>query len=86
MTIAEQRALVQAGAEGSVVARCQAVGLARSSYYYRPRGESAFALHLMRLLDEEYTRHSFKGVVGMRDSCACWAMPSTRSACVGFYA
>lgn len=67
MSVAQQRALVQAGTGGSVAARCQAVGLARSSYYYRPRGESALNLHLMRLLDEEYTRHSFKGVVGMRD-------------------
>lgn len=67
MSVAEQRAWVQAGAEGSVAARCQAAGLARSYYYYRPRGESAFNLQLMRLLDEEYTRHSFKGVLGMRD-------------------
>ncbi|SHL95772.1 putative transposase [Hymenobacter psychrotolerans DSM 18569] len=67
MSRAAQRVLVQASAEGSVAARCQAVGLARSSYYYRPCGESAFNLQLMRLLDEEYTRHSFKGVLGMRD-------------------
>lgn len=67
MSVSQQRALVQASAEGSVVARCQAVGLARSSYYYRPQGETALNLHLMRLLDEEYTRHSFKGVLGLRD-------------------
>jgi len=67
MCVAQQRALVQASAEGSVAARCQAVGLARSSYYYQPRGESALSLQLMRLLDEEFTRHNFKGVLGMRD-------------------
>jgi len=67
VSVAEQRALVQAGGEGSVRARCQAVDLARSSYYYRPRGETVLNLQLMRLLDEEYTRHSFKGVLGMRD-------------------
>jgi len=67
VTRAQQRALVQASAEGSVVARCQAVGLARSSYYYRPQGETALNLQLMHLLDEEYTRHSFKGVLGIRD-------------------
>jgi len=39
--VAQQRVLVQASAEGSVQARCQALGLARSSYYYQPRGESA---------------------------------------------
>jgi putative transposase len=67
MCVAQQRALVQAGAEGSVQARCQALGLARSSYYYQPRGESAENLRLMRLLDEEFTQHNFKGVLGLRD-------------------
>jgi putative transposase len=67
MNVAAQRALVHSGPEGSVQARCQAVGLSRSSYYYRPRGETPLNLQLMRLLDEEYTRHSFKGVLGMRD-------------------
>ena len=67
MCIAQQRAPGQAGAEGSVQARCQALGLARSSYYYQPRGESALNLEFMRLLDEEFTRHNFKDVVGMRD-------------------
>ena len=33
MCVAQQRALVQASSEGSVQARCQALGLARSSYY-----------------------------------------------------
>ena len=67
MCIAQQCALVQASAEGSVQARCQSLGLARSSYYYQPRGESAQNLELMRLLDEEFTRHNFKGVLGLRD-------------------
>ena len=67
MCIAQQRALVQASGEGSVQARCQALGLARSSYYYQPRGESAENLRLMRLLDEEFTLHNFKGVRGLRD-------------------
>lgn len=79
-TVAEQRALVQAGTAGSVVARCQAVGLARSGYY-RSRGETALNLQLMRLLDGEYTRHSFKGVLGMRDQ-APRTMPSFTRICV----
>lgn len=58
--------MVQASTAGSVVACCQAVGLASSGYYYQPRGESALNLQLIRLL-EEYTRLSFKGAVGMRD-------------------
>jgi putative transposase len=50
-----------------VQARCQALGLSRSSSYYQPRGESAQNLLLMRLLDEEVTAHNFKGVLGLRD-------------------
>ena len=67
MPVAQQRALVQASGEGSVQARCQALGLARSSFYYQPCGESAQNLFLMRLLDEEFTQHNFKGVLGLRD-------------------
>ena len=69
MSTAQQRALVQSPdpSGGSVTARCQALGLARSSFYYQPRGESAYNLDLMRLLDEEFTDHNFKGVLGLRD-------------------
>jgi putative transposase len=69
MSTAQQRQLVQAAdpASGSVVARCQALGLSRSSFYYQPKAESALNLHLMRLLDEEFTLHNFKGVRGLRD-------------------
>jgi hypothetical protein len=63
--IAQQRALVQASGEGSLQARCQALGLARSSYYYQPWGESAENLLLMRLLYEEFTDHNFKSVLGL---------------------
>ena len=69
MSTAQQRVLVQAPdpAGSSVAARCQALGLARSSFYYQPCGESAYNLELMRLLDEEFTDHNFKGVLGLRD-------------------
>jgi len=49
----------------SVVQQCGLLGLERSSYYYRPRPESAENLKYMRLLDEEYTRHPFYGVPKM---------------------
>ena len=42
--------------------QCALVGLARASYYYRPVGESAEGLVLLRLLDEQYTRTPFYGV------------------------
>ena len=69
MSTAQQRLLVQAAdpAGGSVVARCQALGLARSSFYYQPKAETTLNLTLMRLLDEEFTLHNFKGVRGLRD-------------------
>jgi putative transposase len=41
------------------------LGLNRSSLYYQPVGEDEYNLFLMRVLDEEYTRHPFKGVEKM---------------------
>lgn len=41
------------------------LGVNRSSVYYQPVGESAENLHLMRLLDEQYTRAPFYGVLKM---------------------
>lgn len=35
--------------------------MARSSYYYQPKGESTENLALMRLIDEQYTRTPFYG-------------------------
>ena len=68
MSVAPQRVLVAQLAPGhSVLARCQALGLSRSSYYYQPYGERAYDLELMRLLDAEFTQHNFKGVLGLRD-------------------
>jgi putative transposase len=45
----------------SVAQRCELVGVPRSSYYYQPAGETPLNLLLMRLIDEEYTRHPFYG-------------------------
>jgi putative transposase len=45
----------------SVRRQCELLGLNRSSLYYAPAAESADNLRLMRLLDEEYTRHPFFG-------------------------
>lgn len=45
----------------SCARQCELVGLACSSWYYQPRGESAENLALMRLLDEQYTRTPFYG-------------------------
>ena len=47
--------------ELSVRRQCELLGLARSSLYYQPAGETEENLRLMRLSDEEYTRHPFTG-------------------------
>ena len=41
------------------------MGLNRTTYYYQPVPESAFNLHLMRLIDEQYLRTPFYGVPKM---------------------
>ena len=41
--------------------QCALVGLAHSTWYYRPAGESAENLALMRAIDEQYLRTPFYG-------------------------
>jgi len=54
--------------ELSISRQCELVGLSRSSFYRNPlRGESLENLDLMRLIDEEYTRHPFYGSRQMRN-------------------
>ena len=47
--------------EISVRRQCELLGVNRSGLYYRPAEESQENLRLMRLIDEEYTRHPFFG-------------------------
>jgi putative transposase len=59
-SVESKRQLIEAGhAQLSIVRQCQLLELARSTRYYQPRGESERNLHLMRLLDEQYTRTPF---------------------------
>jgi putative transposase len=56
------RLLVEPGhPELSVRRQCELLGLSRSGLYYQPAGETEANLRLMRLIDEEYTRHPFSG-------------------------
>ena len=56
------RALVEPNhAELGVRRQCALLGLHRASFYYQAATESEANLRLMRLLDEEYTRHPFYG-------------------------
>jgi putative transposase len=43
------------------VRQCELLGLAHSTWYYRPAGESAENLSLMRRIDEQYLRTPFYG-------------------------
>lgn len=45
--------------------QCELLGLSRAGYYYQPQGESPLNLHLMSLIDEQYTRMPFYGVEKM---------------------
>jgi putative transposase len=49
----------------SIARQCDLLGIARSSWYYQPRGETPANLGVMRLLDEQYTRTPFFGVARM---------------------
>jgi len=49
----------------SVRRQCELIGISRASLYYEPGEESASNLLLMRLLDEQYTRTPFYGVLKM---------------------
>lgn len=49
----------------SIRQQCKLLSLNRSSLYYAPLGENGYTLSLMKLLDEEYTRHPCKGVIKM---------------------
>src|SRR5260370_8300418 len=58
----EQRKLIEPGHEDIAISRqCNLLGLARSSSYWKEATEDAYSLTLMRLIDEEYTRHPFLG-------------------------
>lgn len=45
----------------SIRRQCELLGINRSSIYYRPEEVDDYTLLLMRLIDEEYTRHPFYG-------------------------
>ena len=45
----------------SITRQCELVGISRSSWYYRPRGESDRNLRLMREIDEQYLKTPWYG-------------------------
>ncbi len=45
----------------SIVRQCRLLGINRSAFYYRPRGESPLNLELMRLIDEQFLETPWYG-------------------------
>src|SRR5215475_6617908 len=63
MSVEQKRALIEpAHLQLSIRRQCALLGLARSTLYDQPLGERAENLHLMRLLDEQYTLTPYYGV------------------------
>src|ERR1700720_3357807 len=58
---AERRAMIAPEAGLSVSRQCVLLGVARSSFYYRPRPESAAELDLLKRLDRIFTNHPVYG-------------------------
>jgi putative transposase len=48
-----------------IARQCELLGVNRSGFYYRSKGESDYNLTLMRLIDEQYTATPFYGVPRM---------------------
>lgn len=46
----------------SIGAQCKLLSISRSSFYYTPKGESAFNLALMRKIDKQFLETPFFGV------------------------
>lgn len=68
MSVSEKRTIIEP--EHPVISlrrQCELIGLPRSGYYREPKPESAENLELMKLIDEEYTRHPFFGTRQMRN-------------------
>lgn len=49
----------------SITRQCELLEVPRASLYYHPKEETPFNLQLMRLIDEQYTRIPFYGVLRM---------------------
>jgi putative transposase len=62
LSVEQKRQLIEPGhPQVSIRRQCALLGLAHTSLYYQPVGESAENEHLMRLLDTQYTATPFYG-------------------------
>jgi putative transposase len=68
MSIMEKRSLVSPEYRAlSVSDQCKLIGLQRSSYYFKPRGQSLLNQRLMKAIDRQFLDCPFYGVERMRD-------------------
>ena len=71
MSRAERRVMVTRPHPGLNLSRqCRLLSIGRSCLYYRPKGESAESLTLMRCIDELFLKHPFYGARQMGASSA----------------
>lgn len=60
--MSQKRVMIESDHSGlSIRRQCELINLSRSGYYREEAGESEENLTLMRLIDEEYTKHPFYG-------------------------
>lgn len=62
----------------SLARQCELLGLARSTYYYRPRGVSEDDLMCMRLMDKVFTKRPYFGSRRLREELADQGHPIGR--------
>ena len=68
MSLDEKRRLVSPSySKISIDQQCKVLGLARSCYYYKPRGLSLYNQQLMKLIDTKFIDKPFYGVARMTD-------------------
>lgn len=57
----EKLGAIDPGHTIAVTRQCELLGLAKSTYYYRPCGESEYNIMLMKRIDAIYTKCPFYG-------------------------
>ena len=66
MSVVEKRKLVtNKHPHLSVVKQCELLGIHRSGFYFKPRGESGLNLRLMECIDKKFMECPFYGVARM---------------------
>ena len=64
-SLKQRREMIVQDYKLSLKAQCRILGIHRSGLYYENGGESDLNLELMRLMDEHYHYHPYKGVPRM---------------------